>query len=176
MASRSNNSNTLFDILGKDGSSPAPRIETASPATVVGIVMVLGLLAVVGGAWWFTRNDTPTNPPPLNNRANEAPVVAPAVYAVEVTTRAWRNEADRKDIEADVKKLLGALLERTDFARSDPRAVPDLERRLYRVLVGRAPTRADPELVKLEERVKKFVWNGRRAFEETARRIETGEK
>jgi len=68
-----------------------------------------------------------------------------------------------------------ALMARKDFKAADPRVLKDAERRIYRVVVGRAPTRADPELMKLEEKVKKFVWKGR-SFDDSARRIETGEK
>lgn len=178
MSSRSNpNPNTLFDILGKDGARPSPRVETPSPATAVGIVIALGLILILGGAWWFTRGETPQNPTPdANNRTQQPPLVSPAVYAVEVTAKAWVNSEDLKDVQNAVTEVARALLAHPDFKKTDPRCVPDLERRLYRVLVGRAPTRADPELMKLEERVKKFIWKGRRAFEESARRIETGEK
>jgi hypothetical protein len=130
--------------------------------------------------WWFTRGDaTPT--PALNGTVgvrtptSQTPIAGPSVYAVEVATKSWLNDADLKDIETDVMNLCLALIARKDFKAADPRVLKDAERRIYRVVVGRAPTRADPELMKLEEKVKKFVWKGR-SFDDSARRIETGRK
>ncbi len=171
----------LFDVLGTDGSPrPAPTVSPPSAGGVVGVALVLVLVLGFGLFWWFTRGDS-TPPPSLNGTtavrtpSSQVPISAPSVYAVEVVTKSWLNDADLKDIEGDVMNLCLALMARKDFKAADPRVLKDAERRIYRVVVGRAPTRADPELMKLEEKVKKFVWKGR-SFDDSARRIETGEK
>lgn len=172
---------SLFDVLGRDGAPrPSPAVSPPSAGGVVGVTLVVVLVLVFGGVWWFTRGDaTPT--PALNGTVgvrtptSQTPIAGPSVYAVEVATKSWLNDADLKDIETDVMNLCLALMARKDFKAADPRVLKDAERRIYRVVVGRAPTRADPELMKLEEKVKKFVWKGR-SFDDSARRIETGEK